>query len=95
MSEAMKVADPNTTSDQLQLQCEKKLAGSSYTSAKKAPSMSIKAAAPVPVVEERMRQDRKHVLQPFTLMTHKPNYLLVADYNANGNDSELQQSGVR
>ena len=45
----------------------------------------------VAVVEDRIRQDRRHVLQPFTLMAHKPNYLLFAAYNSNGFDSTLWQ----
>jgi len=36
------------------------------------------------VVSDRLEQDRKHVLQPFTLMAHKPNYFLAAAYNSKG-----------
>lgn len=38
------------------------------------------------VVEERMEQDRENVLEPFTLMAHKPNYLLFFAYNDKGYD---------
>ena len=41
------------------------------------------------VVSDRLKQDRKHVLQPFTLMAHKPNYFLAAAYNSKGYDAEL------
>ncbi len=78
MSKALKTAEPDMTIAQLQLQCEKEIADGSYVA---------KDERNIPVVEDRMRQDRKHVLQPFTLMTHKPNYLLFAAYNGSGNDS--------
>lgn len=41
------------------------------------------------VVSDRLELDRKHVLQPFTLMAHKPNYFLAAAYNSKGYDPEL------
>lgn len=44
--------------------------------------------APV-VVVDRMREDRENVLQPFTLMAHKPNYFLAGAYNSKGYDATL------
>lgn len=41
------------------------------------------------VVADRLEQDRKQVLQPFTLMAHKPNYFLAAAYNSKGYSPEL------
>ena len=43
------------------------------------------------VVSDRLALDRKHVLQPFTLMAHKPNYFLAAAYNTKGYDPQLFQ----
>lgn len=43
------------------------------------------------VVKERIRQDKEHVLQPFTLMAHKPNYVLLGAYNYSGYDATLYQ----
>ena len=43
------------------------------------------------VVEERMLHDKEHVLQPFTLMAHKPNYILLGAYNNSGYDVTLYQ----
>lgn len=40
------------------------------------------------VVSERMQQDRENVLEPFTLMAHKPNYLLFYTLNQAGYDAE-------
>jgi phospholipase A1 len=82
MNTVMRTADPNTTIAELQLQCEKMIAEGTI------PTEDGKKMA---VVEDRMHQDRQHILQPFTLMAHKPNYLLFAAYNNNGNDSTLWQ----
>jgi phospholipase A1 len=43
------------------------------------------------VVDERLKKDRENVLQPFTLMAHKPNYFLLGAYNDDGYGSELFQ----
>ena len=34
------------------------------------------------VVEERFRTDDRNILRPFTLMAHKPNYILVTAHNS-------------
>ena len=39
------------------------------------------------VVTDRLQADKKHVLQPFTIMAHKPNYFLAAAYNSRGYDA--------
>ncbi|NOQ46527.1 MAG: phospholipase [Desulfobulbaceae bacterium] len=83
MVQALETANPDMTIAELRLQCEKKIKEGTYVAAKD--------DSQIPVVEDRMRHDRKHVLQPFTLMTHKPNYLLFAAYNASGYDSKLWQ----
>lgn len=82
MNTVMRTADPNTTIAQLQSQCEEMIAQGTVPTAE---------GEEVAVVEDRMRQDRKHILQPFTLMAHKPNYLLFAAYNSQGNDATLWQ----
>lgn len=43
------------------------------------------------VVVDRMAEDRENVLQPFTLMAHKPNYFLAGAYNSKGYDATLFQ----
>ena len=43
------------------------------------------------IVSERTRLDREHVLEPFTLMAHKPNYILVAAHNFAGYSAEQFQ----
>ncbi len=41
------------------------------------------------MVVDRLTEDKKNVLQPFTLMAHKPNYFLAGAYNSKGYDPEL------
>lgn len=84
MSETMQTADQDMTIAQLRLQCEKAIKDGS--------NFEAEDESQVGVVEDRQRQDRKHVLQPFTLMAHKPNYLLFAAYNAQGHDATLWQN---
>lgn len=47
------------------------------------------------VVVDRLTEDRKNVLQPFTLMAHKPNYFLAGAYNTRGYDAELYRVEYR
>ncbi len=44
--------------------------------------------APV-VVVDRLKEDRQNVLQPFTVMAHRPNYFLAGAYNAKGYNPTL------
>ena len=81
MSKNVQTADPNMTIADLQLQCEKEIKDGSYAVEKEEPQVAV--------VTDRVHRDRQHVLQPFTLMAHKPNYILVAAYNASGQDSTL------
>lgn len=83
MSKALETAAPDMTVAQLQLKCETAIKEGSY--------VTDQDDTEVGVVQDRVRQDRKHVLQPFTLMVHKPNYLLLAAYNSQGHDATLWQ----
>jgi len=47
------------------------------------------------VVIDRLTEDKENILQPFTLMAHKPNYFLAAAYNSKGYDPELFQQQYR
>jgi len=80
---ALETADPNMTIADLRAQCQKQIKDGTY---------EVETGyTEVAVVQDRMRQDRKHVLQPFTLMAHKPNYILLAAYNASSYDATLWQ----
>ena len=54
MSETMRTADPDTTIAQLQLQCEEAIAQGVYGTETEEEQVAV--------VEDRVRQDRKHVL---------------------------------
>jgi len=47
------------------------------------------------VVSDRLEEDKENVLQPFTLMAHKPNYFLAGAYNSKGYDAQLFQEQYR
>ena len=71
MTTMMQQVDDSMTIAELRLQCEKQLHEGTYVVQDKESS----------VVSERIRDDKEHVLQPFTLMSHKPNYILMGAYN--------------
>ena len=75
ISQAVQTADDSTTIGDLRLQCEKQIQANLYS------NMDATGKTLDPV-EERLHQDDEHVLQPFTLMAHKPNYLLFAAFNS-------------
>ncbi|WP_319550571.1 phospholipase A [Desulfogranum marinum] len=79
MSKSMQSADPNMTIGELRLQCEKEIQDGGDD--------KVQEEKQVAVVTDRVHKDRQHVLQPFTLMAHKPNYILLAAYNASGFNS--------
>ena len=81
MTDMMQHADDSTTIGVLRLQCQKQIHDGTDRVQDKESS----------VVSERFREDKEHVLQPFTLMAHKPNYILIGAYNTAGYDSTLYQ----
>jgi phospholipase A1 len=76
MLRAMEQAEDDVTIGQLRLECQKMILEGRTSQATGQREM--------PVVTERMHDDEENVLKPFTLMAHKPNYLLVAAYNSTG-----------
>ena len=83
--EAMEKADANVTIGELRQQCLQKI--DSKTEERKvdattAPKKKKKAADGA--VDERLAIDDKNILKPYTLMSHKPNYFLIASYTTGG-----------
>lgn len=76
MTATVNKVNDSMTIGELRLQCEKQLKDGTYTAQDKESS----------VMSERLRDDKEHVLQPFTLMAHKPNYILLGAYNTYGYD---------
>ena len=81
MADRLQRADDRTTVGELRRQCQ------DQSSSKE----QVADAQEGDVVSRRLREDREHVLEPFTLMAHKPNYILVATYNSTGYDSAVYQ----
>jgi len=85
MTNRMQQVDASMTIGELRLQCQKQLRSGEF----------VAEARPDAVVSQRLRKDKEHVLEPFTLMAHKPNYILVAAHNSSGYDPAVyrQQTG--
>jgi phospholipase A1 len=79
MSEMMSQVSDSMTIGDLRLKCQEQIQSGAYPAAEKEEA----------VVSERFRLDKEHVLEPFTIMAHKPNYLLFGAYNSAGYDAEL------
>jgi phospholipase A1 len=81
MSEMLVTASDSTTVGELREKCRQLLQDDPITDANEQPSP----------VDIRLKKDEENVLQPFTLMAHKPNYFLLGAYNGEGYDPELYQ----
>ena len=79
MSSRLFEVDPTLTIDDLRLLCQKELRSGAYVSPQKESG----------VVSERLRAERENVLEPFSLMAHRPNYILVGAHNTHGYDPTL------
>ena len=44
------------------------------------------------IIEARIYTDDENVLRPFTLMAHRPNYILLANYNADPNNEPWREA---
>ncbi len=82
VSKMTQQADDSVTMGAIRLECKGRL----KTTTPLAQDMES------PVVSKRMKQDKKHVLQPFTLMSHKPNYILLGAYNSTGYNPDVYKS---
>jgi len=85
MLKKMRFADDKMTIGALRLACEKEIHAGTF-------SEQPEPHSKTPLVSERIQEDKEHVLQPFTLMAHKPNYLLFGVYNASGYNPEYFQN---
>jgi phospholipase A1 len=81
MSEMLVTASDSTTVGELREKCRQRLQDDPIADANEQPSP----------VDIRLKKDEENVLQPFTLMAHKPNYFLLGAYNGEGYDPELYQ----
>jgi phospholipase A1 len=77
--EKMESASGTTTVDQLREMCQ----------------AEKEAAAPKEekeLLEERLYADESNTLRPFTLMAHRPNYILLASYNGDPNNQPYREA---
>jgi phospholipase A1 len=81
MAEMMEQASDSTTVGELRARCARQIENETPTVQDQQPA----------VVDQRLKQDKQNVLQPFTIMAHKPNYILMGAYNSDGYNSELFQ----
>jgi phospholipase A1 len=78
--DAMTVADDGVTIGELKASCRERVLVGDQGPGQTAAEQPNQASA----VDQRLAVDQRNTLAPFTLMAHKPNYILVASYNASG-----------
>ena len=81
MTEMFDQVNDSVTKGEMRLECEKQIKGGNYPENNKQPD----------ALSVRSEKDTENVLKPFTLMAHKPNYLLIAAHNIYGYNSEVYQ----
>ena len=84
MTRMMQHSNDDMTVGELRLSCQKQMREDT----------SVPEAAEPAVVSARKRADERNVLQPFTLMAHKPNFLLFATYNSSGYDPDVYREAL-
>ena len=91
--EAMSTAGDDVTIGELRQRCITQIGAAGKTQ-EKATDVPIGQGEETDVegaVDERLAQEKRNVLEPFTLMSHRPNYILFASYTSGGLESELYQ----
>lgn len=83
MTKKVVQASDSMTIGSLRLECEKEIHDGKY----------VAQENKTEVMSERVRLDKEHTLQPFTLMSHKPNYILLGAHNSTGYNAEPYQEG--
>ena len=79
---ALETAPGSMTVDDLRAQCQAEQIA------------AVKQEEDEGLIEQRLYTDEENVLRAFTLMAHRPNYILLASYNANPNNEPWrEQSG--
>ena len=79
---ALETAPGGMTVDELRAQCK----AEQMTAAEKEEDKSIVAG--------RLYTDEENVMRPFTLMSHKPNYILLANYNSSPNNDPWREASL-
>ena len=85
MARLMEQASDDTTVGELRARCQNQM------DAAHVHTEQVDEQQPVEVVDARLEQDEDNILRPFSLMAHKPNYVLFGAYNRKGYNAELFQ----
>lgn len=76
---ALESAPGATTVDELRTKC-------------RAEKMTAAKEKDKGIIEHRLYTDDDNVLRPFTLMAHRPNYILLANYNGDPNNEPWREA---
>ncbi len=82
VSQKTQQADDSVTMGEIRQECKKQINTKTFVAQDTGSS----------AVAERMKADKKNVLQPFSLMSHKPNYILLGAYNSAGYNPDVYKS---
>ena len=98
MADKLTKADDTMTIGELRSQCANSMVSLEAESTPAIADTTIAAADEViaeeSVVSERLRIDSDNILEPFTLMAHKPNYILMAAHNFSGYNPDVYRKQV-
>ncbi len=72
MTKMMLKASDSTTMGELRQNCEQQIKEKEFTVEEKDTDIDFK----------RLKEAKRHILQPFTLMAHKPNFFILGKYNS-------------
>ena len=76
---SLETASGGMTVDELRAQCQ-------------AEKLTVAEKKDESIIEARIYTDDENVLRPFTLMAHKPNYILLASYNSDPNNDPWREA---
>lgn len=79
LQKKLAIADDATTIGELRRQCLQNAVG-------------VDTSQPQGAVEKRLQQEKENVLRPFSILPHKPNYILPLAYNHNNYNAEHHRS---
>jgi len=85
MTQLLQQASDTTTVGELRSRCAEQFQNET----------PVDEASEPAVVTDRLKEDKQNILQPFTLMAHKPNYFLAGAYNSKGYNPDLFRQEYR
>ena len=89
-------ADDATTLAEIRVRCAIASSSADHTEvleSEEAPE-TAGAETPTSLVEQRLAAEREAAARPFSILAHKPNYFLVAAYNWEGWESDIENNDI-